>query len=92
MNNIKKRLEELKKNLSNAWWNYWNYQGTPLRDDIEKWWLNKISTSITQAIVEERERVRGVIRNMPAITRSEAENENCVNMDDLLESLDKPLT
>ena len=56
----------------------------------EKYIQAFLASKIAQARAEERERVRKVIRNMPAITRSEAENENCVNMDDLLSSLDKP--
>ena len=30
--------------LSEAWWNYWNYQGTPDRDLIQNWWFEKITS------------------------------------------------
>ena len=32
------------KALSEAWWNYWNYQGTPDRDLIQNWWFEKITS------------------------------------------------
>jgi len=88
MINTDKMLEEFDKMFPNL----------GATDPKEGWYDAKpevkafLTSKIYQVVSEEQVRVRGVIRNMPAITRSEAENENCVNMDDLLESLDKPLT
>lgn len=44
--------EEYEKELSNGWWNYWNYQGQPDRDLIQKWWIQRIRSLIHSA--EER--------------------------------------
>ena len=51
------------KALSEAWWNYWNYQGTPDRDFIQNWWLDRIA-SLTEAHKVEMEKMVVEILNL----------------------------
>lgn len=39
---------EWRKSISNAWWNFWNYQGTPDRDFIERFWLERIDPLLSR--------------------------------------------
>lgn len=48
---------EKTKAISEAWWNYWNYQGTPDRDFIERWWLE----ALTQALQEQKDEIVGMM-------------------------------
>ncbi len=54
---IREWTEEEKK-ISDAWWNYWNYQGnTPDRDLIEKFWFGMFKKSLLST----QEEVKGEI-------------------------------
>jgi hypothetical protein len=47
-----KTWTEKTKSLSDAWWNYWNYQGQPDRDKIQDWWLEKLSSLKQELLLE----------------------------------------
>jgi len=49
----KEQWTEKEKEISKAWWNYWNYINKPLRDEIQQWWFKHLD----KALSEERERV-----------------------------------
>ena len=67
MNTPDTEWSEETKALSEAWWNYWNYQGTPDRDFIQNWWLEKFSSRDTYW----KERVRKEVEGMRVDCRHE---------------------
>jgi len=54
----------------------------------KEWFKLKQQELLKEAVAEERERVRKIIRKMPNATRTEVENETVICADDLLSSLD----
>lgn len=67
--------KEYEKKLSEQWWNYWNYQGgTPLRDEIEKFWLSKIGSLLKEeriAVLSETNKEISTFWKQGAIIRLE---------------------
>lgn len=59
---------EENKKISEQWWSFWNYMGTPLRDNIENFWLSKLDAYADAKLAKVAEEIEKIELNYKADT------------------------